>query len=249
MTGSYILNSNKGKKERIGRLLKMHANRREDVKVAVTRDIIALAGLKDTITGETLCDPDNPIVLERMDFPKLVIKVTVKPKTKADIDRMETGLIKLAQKDPSFHFSYNEETNSAIINGMGELHLEIIVDRLKREFILAARGSFREGMKKASPKLLEPIIKVKIVPPNEHLGVVSGDLNSSKGQINSYGDKLGGLKIVDALVPLAEMFNYGSTVRSMRKGRASYTMLLAKFDVVPQQIQNQIASKEEAVAA
>lgn len=132
--GSYVLNSNKGKKERIGRLLEMHANSREDVKVAMAGDIIALAGLKDTVTGETLCDPDQPIVLERMDFPDPVIKVAIEPKTKADVDKMASGLVKLAQEDPSFHFSIDKETNQTIIEGMGELHLEIIVDRLKREF-------------------------------------------------------------------------------------------------------------------
>jgi elongation factor G len=132
--GSYVMNANKGKKERIGRLLEMHANSREDVKVALTGDIVALAGLKDTITGETLCDPDNPIVLERMDFPDPVIKVAIEPKTKADVDKMTTGLVKLAQEDPSFHFSRDEEINQTVIEGMGELHLEIIVDRLKREF-------------------------------------------------------------------------------------------------------------------
>jgi len=139
--GSYVLNANKGKKERIGRLLEMHANSREDVKVALTGDIIALAGLKDTITGETLCDPENPIVLERMDFPDPVIKVAIEPKTKADIDKMATGLIKLAQEDPSFHFSRDEEINQTVIEGMGELHLEIIVDRLKREYKVYIWGS------------------------------------------------------------------------------------------------------------
>lgn len=134
VAGSYVLNSNKGKKERIGRLLEMHANSREDVKVAMAGDIIALAGLKDTVTGETLCDPDQPIVLERMDFPDPVIKVAIEPKTKADVDKMASGLVKLAQEDPSFHFSIDKETNQTIIEGMGELHLEIIVDRLKREF-------------------------------------------------------------------------------------------------------------------
>lgn len=132
--GSYVLNANKGKKERIGRLLEMHANSREDVKAALTGDIVALAGLKDTITGETLSDPDNPVVLERMDFPDPVIKVAIEPKTKADVDKMATGLIKLVQEDPSFHFSRDEETNQTVIEGMGELHLDIIVDRLKREF-------------------------------------------------------------------------------------------------------------------
>lgn len=362
MAGSYVLNANKGKKERIGRLLEMHANSREDVKVAVTGDIIALAGLKDTITGETLSDPEKPVVLERMDFPDPVIKVAIEPKTKADIDKMANGLIKLAQEDPSFHFSRDEEVNQTIIEGMGELHLEIIVDRLKREFKveanvgapqvnyresiskvsevkyvhkkqsggqgqfaditvrfepleagsgyefvseikggavpreyipgvmkgleecmsngvlagfpvvdvraalvdgsyhdvdssvlafqLAARGAFREGMRKAGPRMLEPIMKVEVVTPEEHLGDVIGDLNSRRGQINSFGDKPGGLKVVDALVPLAEMFQYVSTLRGMTKGRASYSMQLAKFDVVPQHIQNQLAaSKEEAVAA
>ncbi|XP_073309840.1 elongation factor G-2, chloroplastic [Primulina huaijiensis] len=359
--GSYVLNANKGKKERIGRLLEMHANSREDIKVALTGDIVALAGLKDTITGETLCDPDKPIVLERMDFPDPVIKVAIEPKTKADVDKMAVGLIKLAQEDPSFHFSRDEEINQTVIEGMGELHLEIIVDRLKREFKveanvgapqvnyresiskvtevkyvhkkqsggagqfaditvrfepmeagngyefkseikggsvpreyipgvmkgleesmsngvlagypvvdvravlvdgsyhdvdssvlafqLAARGAFREGIRKAGPRLLEPIMKVEVVTPEEHLGDVIGDLNSRRGQINNFGDKPGGLKVVDALVPLAEMFQYVSTLRSMTKGRASYTMQLAKFDVVPLHIQNQLAAKEEAVAA
>jgi elongation factor G len=134
IAGTYVHNANKGKKERLGRLLEMHANSREDIEVARTGDIVALAGLKDTITGETLCDPENPIVLERMDFPDPVIKIAIEPKTKADIDKMSNGLVKLAQEDPSFHFSRNEETNQTVIEGMGELHLEIIVDRLKREF-------------------------------------------------------------------------------------------------------------------
>lgn len=132
--GSYILNANKGRKERIGRLLEMHANSREDLKFAYTGDIVALAGLKDTVTGETICDPEHPILLERMEFPDPVIKIAIEPKTKADIDKMAIGLIKLAQEDPSFHFSRDEETNQTVIEGMGELHLEIIVDRLKREF-------------------------------------------------------------------------------------------------------------------
>jgi elongation factor G len=359
--GTYVLNSNKNKKERIGRLLEMHANSREDVKVARTGDIIALAGLKDTITGETLCDPEKPVVLERMDFPDPVIKVAIEPKTKADVDKMSTGLIKLAQEDPSFHFSRDEETNQTVIEGMGELHLEIIVDRLKREFKveanvgapqvnyresiskvsqvkythkkqsggqgqfaeievrfepmesgsgyefkseikggsvpreyvpgvmkgleecmsngvlagypvvdvravlmdgsyhevdssvlafqLAARGAFRDGISKAGPRLLEPIMKVEVVTPEDHMGDVIGDLNSRRGQINNFGDKPGGMKVVDALVPLSEMFQYVSNLRGMTKGRAQYTMQLEKFDVVPQHIQNQIAAKNQAVTA
>ncbi|KAJ4846546.1 Nonribosomal peptide synthetase 7 [Turnera subulata] len=359
--GSYVLNANKGKKERIGRLLEMHANSREDLTAALAGDIVAFAGLKDTITGETLCDPDHPIVLERMEFPDPVIKIAIEPKTKADVDKMATGLIKLAQEDPSFHFTRDEETNQTVIEGMGELHLEIIVDRLKREFKveanigapqvnyresisrvsevryvhkkqsggsgqfaditvrfepmepgsgyefkseikggvvpkeyipgvmkgleecmsngilagfpvvdvravlldgsthdvdssalafqLAARGAFREGIRKAAPKMLEPIMKVEVVTPDEHLGDVIGDLNSRRGQINSFGEKPGGLKVVDALVPLAEMFQYVSTLRGMTKGRASYTMQLANFDVVPQHIQNQLATKMQEVEA
>lgn len=355
--GSYILNANKGRKERIGRLLEMHANSREDLKVAYTGDIVALAGLKDTVTGETICDPENPILLERMEFPDPVIKIAIEPKTKADIDKMAIGLVKLAQEDPSFHFSRDEETNQTVIEGMGELHLEIIVDRLKREykveanvgapqvnyresisrvaevkyvhkkqsggsgqfadvtvrfeplepgsgyefksaikggavpkeyipavmkgleesmssgvlggypvvdvravlvdgsihevdssslaFQLAARGAYRQGMRKAGAKMLEPIMKVEVITPEEHLGDVIGDLNSRRGQINTFGDKPGGLKVVDALVPLAEMFQYVSVLRGMTKGRASYTMQLAKFDVVPQHIQNQLATKQQ----
>ncbi|CAM6127727.1 unnamed protein product [Calypogeia fissa] len=359
--GTYVLNANKSKKERVGRLLEMHANSREDVKVARTGDIVALAGLKDTITGETLSDTEKPVVLERMDFPDPVIKVAIEPKTKADVDKMSNGLIKLAQEDPSFHFSRDEETNQTVIEGMGELHLEIIVDRLKREFKveanvgapqvnyresiskiaevkythkkqsggqgqfaevvvrfeplepgtgyefkseikggtvpreyvpgvvkgleecmsngilagypvvdvravlvdgafhevdssvlafqLAARGAFREGIAKAGPRLLEPIMKVEVVTPEDHMGDVIGDLNSRRGQIESFGDKPGGMKVVDAVVPLSEMFQYVSNLRSMTKGRAQYTMQLSKFEVVPQHIQTQIANKNQSTVA
>jgi elongation factor G len=357
--GTYVLNAGKGKKERIGRLLEMHANSREDIKFARTGDIVALAGLKDTVTGDTLCDLEKPIVLERMEFPDPVIKVAIEPKTKADLDKMSTGLIKLAQEDPSFHFSRDEETNQTVIEGMGELHLEILVDRLKREFKveanvgapqvnyresisrlydckythkkqsggqgqfaevaikfepaepgtgfefkneikggvipkeyipgvmkgledmmgngvlagfpvvdvkatlydgsyhevdssvlafqLAARGAFREGIAKAGPKLLEPVMKVEVITPEDHLGDVIGDLNSRRGQVSAFGDKPGGMKVVNAEVPLAEMFQYVSKLRGMSKGRAQYTMQLAKFDTVPQHIQNEIANKAGGV--
>ncbi|KAL7165152.1 hypothetical protein ACSBR2_040930 [Camellia fascicularis] len=284
LAGSYVLNANKGKKERIGTLLEMHANSREDVKVALAGDIVALAGLKDTITGETLCDPEKPIVLERMDFPEPVIKVAIEPKTKADVDKMSTGLVKLAQEDPfepmepgsGYEFKseikggtvpkeyipgvmkgLEECMSNGVLAGFPVVDVRAVlvdgsyhdVDSSVLAFQLAARGAFREGMKKAGPKMLEPIMKVEVVTPEEHLGDVIGDLNSRRGQINSFGDKPGGLKLVDALVPLAEMFQYVSTLRGMTKGRASYTMQLAKFDVVPQHIQNQLAAKEEAVAA
>lgn len=359
--GSYVINSNKGKKERIGRLLEMHANSREDVKIARTGDIVALAGLKDTITGETLCDADNQVILERMDFPDPVIKVAIEPKTKADVDKMSNGLIKLAAEDPSFHFSRDDETNQTVIEGMGELHLEIIVDRLKREFKveanvgapqvnyresisksvevkythkkqsggqgqfgevvikfepleagsgyefrseikggtvpkeyvpgvvkgleecmqsgvvagfpvvdvratlldgsyhevdssvlafqLAARGAFREGINKAGPKVLEPVMKVEVITPEDHMGDVIGDLNSRRGQIESFTDKPGGMKVVNAQVPLSEMFNYVSNLRGMTKGRANYSMQLANFQVVPTAIQNQISAKAQGATA
>eukprot|EP00898_Chlorokybus_atmophyticus_P009244 jgi/Chlat1/94/Chrsp1S03203 len=358
--GTYMINANKNRKERIGRLLEMHANSREDIKSARTGDIIAICGLKDTITGETLCDPDHPVVLERMEFPDPVIKVAIEPKTKADLDKMSMGLIKLAQEDPSFHFTRDEETNQTVIEGMGELHLEIIVDRLKREFKveanvgapqvnyresisktkeikyvhkkqsggagqfadvtirfepleagsgyefkseikggavpkeyvpgvvkgleecmsngvlagfpvvdvravlvdgsyhdvdssvlafqIAAQGAFREGMAKAGPRLLEPIMKVDVIMPEENMGDVIGDINSRRGQIQKLGDKPGGLKTVAASVPLAEMFQYVSKLRSMTKGRANYSMQLEKYDVVPAHIQATIAASKAAAA-
>ena len=352
--GTYAFNSVKGKKERIGRLLQMHANSREDVKDAVTGDIVAIAGLKDTTTGDTLCDAKKQIILERMEFPDPVIKVAVEPKTKADLEKMSMGLIKLAAEDPSFHFSRDEETNQTIIEGMGELHLEIIVDRLKREykvgadigapqvnyresisksasvkythkkqsggsgqyaevsikfeplepgtgfefttdlkggsvpkeyipgvsaglqqmmgagviagfpvvdvkatlfdgnyhdvdssvmaFEIAARGAFREGMAKCGPKLLEPVMQVDVICPEESMGDVIGDLNSRRGQIGELGDKPGGLKTVKCFVPLAEMFNYVSKLRGMTKGRANYSMKLARYEPVPMNIQTEMAA-------
>lgn len=353
--GSYALNAAKGKKERIGRLMQMHANSREDVKEARAGDIIAIAGLKDVVTGDTLCDEKAPVLLERMEFPDPVIKVAIEPKTKGDLDKMTNGLIKLAQEDPSFHFSREEETNQTVIEGMGELHLEIIVDRLRREFKvecdvgapqvnyregisraaevryvhkkqsggsgqfadvairfepgepgsgfefrsdikggvvpkeyipgvtkgleemmssgslagfpvvdvkttlydgsyhdvdssvlafqIAARAAFREGMKKAGVQLLEPIMKVEVVTPEDHMGDVIGDLNSRRGLVQEFTDKPGGMKLVKASVPLSEMFNYVSTLRGMTKGRAQYTMQLENYTVVPSHIQEKIVAE------
>jgi len=361
-SGSYAYNSVKGKKERIGRLLQMHANSREDVKDAVTGDIVAIAGLKDTTTGDTLCDQGDQIILERMEFPDPVIKVAIEPKTKADLEKMSAGLVKLAQEDPSFHFTRDEETNQTVIEGMGELHLDIIVDRLKREFKveadvgapqvnyresiskpadikythkkqsggsgqyaevsikfeplepgtgfefetdikggavpkeyipgvqsgleqmmnagviagfpvvdvkatlfdgkyhdvdssvmafeIAAKGAFREGMSKCGPKLLEPVMEVDVITPEESMGDVIGDLNSRRGQVGELGEKPGGLKTVKAFVPLAEMFNYVSKLRGMTKGRANYSMKLARYEPVPMNIQKELqeakGSKAEA---
>ena len=358
--GTYAMNAARGKKERIGRLMEMHANSREDVKLARAGDIVAVAGLKDVITGDTLCDEKAPVLLERMEFPDPVIKVAIEPKTKGDLDKMTTGLIKLAQEDPSFHFSRDEETNQTVIEGMGELHLEIIVDRLRREFKvecgvgapqvnyregisrsaevryvhkkqsggsgqfadiavrfepseagkgfefrsdikggvvpkeyipgvlkgleesmsngclagypvvdvsatlfdgsyhdvdssvlafqIAARGAFRDGMKKAGAQLLEPIMKVEVVTPDDHMGDVIGDLNSRRGIVQEFTDKPGGMKLVKASVPLSEMFNYVSTLRGMSKGRAQYTMQLEKYDVVPSHIQEKIISNAKVAA-
>ena len=359
--GTYAYNSVKGKKERVGRLLQMHANSREDVKDAVTGDIVAIAGLKDTTTGDTLCDQANQIILERMEFPDPVIKVAIEPKTKADLEKMAAGLVKLAQEDPSFHFTRDEETNQTVIEGMGELHLDIIVDRLRREFKveadvgapqvnyresiskmadikythkkqsggsgqyaevsikfeplepgsgfefttdikggsvpkeyipgvqsgleqmmnagviagfpvvdvkatlfdgkyhdvdssvmafeIAAKGAFREGMQKCGPKLLEPVMQVDVITPEESMGDVIGDLNSRRGQVGELGDKPGGLKTVKAFVPLAEMFNYVSKLRGMTKGRANYSMKLARYEPVPMNIQKELQESKGAKKA
>jgi elongation factor G len=361
--GTFVLNANKGRKERVGRLLLMHANERVDIKTARAGDIVAIGGLKDVITGETLCDEKAPIVLERMEFPDPVIKVAIEPKSKADLEKMGTGLNKLAQEDPSFHYTRDEETNQTVIEGMGELHLDIIVDRLRREykvecdvgapqvnyresisreadiryvhkkqsggsgqfadvairfepgesgtgftfrsdirggvipkeyvpgvvkgledmmssgplagfpvvdvvatlydggyhdvdssvlaFQIAARAAFREGMKKGAARLLEPIMKVEVTTPEDHMGDVIGDLNSRRGMVAEFVDKPAGIKLIKASVPLSEMFQYVSTLRGMTKGRAQYSMQLEKYEVVPPNIQEKIiaASTGSKVAA
>jgi elongation factor G len=358
--GTYALNANKGKKERIGRLMLMHANNREDIKAAYAGDIVAIGGLKEVITGETLCDEKMPIILERMDFPDPVIKIAIEPKSKADLEKMGMGLNKLAQEDPSFGYSRDEETGQTVIEGMGELHLEIIVDRLRREFKvecdvgapqvnyresisrpndirythkkqsggsgqfadvairfepgepgsgfvfrseikggavpkeyipgvlkgleesmtsgnlagfpvvdvtttlvdgsyhevdssalafqIAARGAFREAMQKCGARLLEPVMKVEVITPEDHMGDVIGDLNSRRGMVNNFDDKPGGMKLVKAYVPLAEMFNYVSTLRGMTKGRANYSMCLERYEVVPPNIQQEIIAKTKVAA-
>jgi elongation factor G len=347
--GTTVKNSVRGKKERIGRIVEMHANDRTEIPCARAGDIIAIAGLKDTITGDTLCLESAPIVLERMEFPDPVIKVAIEPKTKGDLEKMGVGLNKLAQEDPSFHYSRDDENNQTVIEGMGELHLDIIVDRLRREFKvecevgapsvnyresisrsvdveythkkqsggsgqyanitvrfepgeedsgytfvseikggsvpkeyipgvtkglevsmlngalagypctdikctlldgkyhdvdssvlafeIAAKGCFRDGMKKAGAQIMEPIMKVDVITPEESMGDVIGDLNSRRGMVGELGDKPGGMKTVSCSVPLSEMFNYVSTLRGMTKGRANYSMKLEKYDTVPNKIQ------------
>merc|ERR1711966_319618 len=334
--GTSVYNSVKGKNERIGRMLEMHANDRTEIKSAVAGDIVALVGLKDTTTGETLCDQNNAVILEKMDFPDPVIKVAVEPKTKAGQQKMSEALVKLAAEDPSFRFSRDEETGQTIIEGMGELHLEIIVDRMMREFNvganvgapqvsyreaitapaeidythkkqsggsgqfarvkitfepkefseeegamdfefasdikggsviagypvlgmkatlidgayhdvdssvmafeIAGRAATREGLRKAKPRLMEPLMQVDVTTPEEYMGDVLGDINSRRGQEGDLGER-GNTKTISALVPLANMFQYVSTLRSMSKGRANYSMKLANYDFVPPNIETEL---------
>lgn len=352
--GSYVYNSVKDKKERIGRMLLMHANKRDDIKEAFAGDIVALAGLKDTTTGDTLCDEAHPIVLENMVFPEPVIQLAVEPKTKADVEKMGLALGRLAMEDPSFKVTSDPDSGQTIIAGMGELHLDIIVDRLKREFKveanvgdpqvayretitkpcdieythkkqsggagqfakvkikfeptedhtgfeflntvvggnvpkeyipgvekglrtamdtgviagypvtgvkatlydgayhevdsnvmcfeIAARAAFREGMAQAAPKLLEPIMKVEVVTPEEYMGDIIGDLNSRRGLVNGM-DQRGNARVVDAFVPLSCMFGYVNTLRSLSQGRAQYTMIFDHYAEVPREVAETIKAK------
>ncbi|GAB4208035.1 MAG: elongation factor G [Sandaracinaceae bacterium] len=353
-TGDQVLNATKGKRERIGRLVQMHANKREPIEDIQAGNICAVVGLKDVRTGDTLCDEKHPIVLERMVFPEPVISQAIEPKTKADQTKLGEGLSKLAAEDPSFRVRTDEETGQTIISGMGELHLEIIVDRLKREhkveanvgapevayresitkdvrvegkwikqsggrgqyghvwlemgpsekgkgfvfenrivggavpkefipsvekgireamergvlagypvidvkaalvdgsyhdvdsqaqhFELAASVAFQDGAKKAGLQLLEPMMAVEVVCPEEFMGDVIGDLNSRRGQVKNM-DQRGNLKVVTADVPLANMFGYSTDLRSKTQGRATYSMEFANYAVVPNNVAEQIVAK------
>ena len=352
--GSQILNSVKDKRERVGRMLLMHANHREEIEEALAGDIVAIAGLKDVTTGETLCDPKSPIVLERMEFPDPVIEVAVEPKSKADQEKMGQALGRLAQEDPSFQVQTDVESGQTVIKGMGELHLDILVDRLKREFKVdanvgapqvayretiaqraeidhthkkqtggagqfarvkivfepleagdgfqfenatvggsvpkdyipgverglenareggviagfpvidfkatlvdgashdvdssimafevATRQAFRDGIKKAKPVLLEPVMKVEVVTPDEYMGDIIGDLNSRRGSVGAM-DHRGNARVINAEVPLANMFGYVKTLRSMSQGRAQFTMHFSHYDRVPQAVADEVVSK------
>jgi elongation factor G len=356
-SGSYVLNSTKEKKERVGRIMKMHAIKREEVSEIYAGEIGAVVGLKNSTTGDTLCSEKDKVVLERMDFPDPVISVAVEPKTKADQEKMGVALSKLAQEDPSFRVHTDEETGQTIISGMGELHLEIIVDRMKREFKVEAevgapqvayretirtsvnkeykyakqsggRGQyghvflkieplepgsgyefvdeikggvipkeyipavdkgiqeamqrgiqagypvedvkvtlydgsyhdvdssemafklagsmgFREGAKEANPVILEPMMKVEVEVPEEYMGDVIGDISKRRGQVNGM-DERGGNKIVDAFVPLAEMFGYSTDLRSMTQGRATYSMEFDHYEEVPQNVAKEIIEKRNS---
>ena len=358
-SGSYVQNSVKEKRERVGRMLLMHSNNREEIKKASAGDIVALVGLKETTTGDTLCDVNKPIVLERMEFPKPVIEIAVEPKTKADQEKMSLALQRLAAEDPSFTVAVDHESGQTIMKGQGELHLDILVDRMKREFKveanigapqvayretitkevevdythkkqsggsgqfarivmqfkpavpdeegntpdfeftdsvvggnvpkeyipgvekgirsakdngiiagfpvidftcnlsdgayhdvdssvmafeIAGRAAFKEAMQKAGPQLLEPVMKVEVVTPEEYMGDIIGDLNSRRGIVSGMDDR-GNAKVVNAMVPLANMFGYINNLRSMSQGRAQYTMQYDHYDPVPQQVADEIKEK------
>ena len=352
--GSYVYNATKQQKERIGRLLKMHANKREDIKEVYAGEIAAAVGLKSTITGDTLCDGDKPILLERMIFPEPVMSIAIEPKTKVDQEKLGMSLQKLAIEDPSFRVKTDEETSQTIISGMGELHLEIIVDRLMREFKveanvgkpqvayretitkkveaegkyikqtggrgqyghvwltvepqeagkgfefeneivggtvpkeyipavekglretidtgvlagypvvdikvslfdgsyhdvdsseiafkIAASMAFKDGMRKANPILLEPIMDVEVVTPEQLMGDVIGDLNSRRGKILGMETR-GGFNVVSSKVPLAQMFGYSTDIRSKTQGRATFTMQFSHYEQVPNSVKEEIVAK------
>lgn len=352
--GSYIMNSSNGKKERIGRLLQMHSNERKEVTEITAGNIGAVVGLKDTLTGDTLCDEKAPILLQKIDFPEPVIRIAVEPKTKADQEKMGIALSKLAEEDPTFQVSTDEETNQTIIAGMGELHLDILVDRMKREFKveanigepqvayretlqkevkaehkyskqtggrgqyghviinvepqepgegyefidkvvggripkeyipgvqkginealqkgivagypvvdvkvtlldgsyhevdsselafkLAASNAFKEASQQAKAVLLEPVMKVEIVTPEEYMGDIMGNLQGRRGQIQKMSDR-GLAKVIDAFVPLSELFGYATDLRSMSQGRAAYSMEFDHYDKVPSNVAEKIKEK------
>ena len=353
-TGTGIYNSSKEKEERVGRMLLMHANSREDIKEANAGDLVALAGLKYTITGHTLCDEEKPVLLEPMEFPDPVIEIAVEPKTKADQEKMGEALGRLAKEDPSFRVTSDEESGQTIIKGMGELHLDIIVDRMKREFKveanvgapqvayretlenaseveythkkqsggagqfakvkllvepqepgagrsveskikggaipkefipgvekgietvsdggilagfpmidykvtildglhhdvdssvlafeLASRACFKEACTKGTLKLLEPVMRVEVVTPEDYMGDVIGDLNSRRGQISTQ-EQRGNATVITAMVPLANMFGYINNLRSMSQGRAQYSMFFDHYSKVPQNVQDEVTKK------
>ncbi len=353
-TGQQVLNTVKEKKERVGRMLLMHSNSREDIKEAFAGDIVAIAGLKDVTTGDTLCAVDAPVILERMEFPEPVIEVAVEPKTKGDQEKLSVALNRLAQEDPSFRVSVDQESGQTLIRGMGELHLDILVDRMKREFKveanvgapqvayretitkpskvdythkkqtggsgqfarvkfdlepgdqgtgfefeskivggnvpreyipgvekgirsvldngvlagfpmldmkvtltdgayhevdssvmafeIASRAAFREAVQKAGPKLLEPMMKVEVVTPEDYVGGIIGDLTSRRGQVQGQ-EMRGNAAVVNAQVPLANMFGYVNTLRSMSQGRAQFTMQFDHYAKVPQAVAEEVQAK------
>jgi len=357
--GSYAYNPVKGSKERVGRLMRMHANKREDIEDASAGEIIAIGGMKQVTTGDTVCDETKPIILEKMEFPAPVIRVAVEPKTRQDQDKLGVALNRLAQEDPSFNVSTDPETGQTIIAGMGELHLEIIVDRMKREFSVeanvgkpqvayretiteAAKGkevykkqtggrgqfghveleiepapgegfvfenkitggaipkeyikpvengvrdamergflagyelvdirvrlvfgsyhevdsdersfhiagslAFQDAVRKAKPVLLEPIMRIEVVTPDDYMGAVNGDLMRRRGQIEGTEPRPGGAQVITAFVPLSEMFGYTTDLRSATQGRATSTMHFERYDQAPKNIAEEVIAKVQGVA-
>jgi elongation factor G len=358
-SGSYTLNSTKGSKERVGRIMRMHANKREDIEQASAGEIVAVAGLKQVTTGDTICEESRPVILEALEFPAPVIDQAIEPKTRQDQEKLSLGLQRLAAEDPSFKVSTDQETGQTIISGMGELHLEIIVDRLKREFGVdanvgrpqvayretirkAAEGvgkfvrqtggrgqyghaevkiepaepgtgfefvnaivggvipreyikpveegikeameggvlagyelvdvkatlhygsyhevdssemafkiagsmAFKDAAKKAAPALLEPIMKVEIVAPEEYMGSITGDINSRRGRIERI-DARPGTQVITSLVPLSQMFGYSTDLRSMTQGRATYTMHFHRYEEAPRSVREEIIAKVQGTA-
>jgi len=354
-SGSYVLNTTTGEKERIGRIVRMHADKREEIDKIAAGDIAAVVGLKNTGTGNTLADPAHPIALESIEFPEPPVSIAVEPKSKADQEKMALALQRLAEEDPTFRIHTDEETGQTIMSGMGELHLDILIDRMKREFKVEAnigepqvafresikgkaevqgkhakqsggRGQYgdvwvrfepneagkgfefideikggvvpqeyrpavmkgiketleggviagypvvdvkatlydgsyhdvdsselafslagslaaREGIKQATPILLEPVMKVEVTTPEEFMGDIIGDLNSRRGRIDAMEDLMGGAKLIKAFVPLANMFGYTGDIRSMSQGRAASTMELAQYEEVPPNVAQEIIEK------
>ena len=359
-SGSYVTNTIKNAKERVGRLMLMHANKREDVETASAGEIVAIGGMKNMTTGDTISDEGHPIILESMEFPDPVVRVAVEPKTRADQDKMGIALSRLAQEDPSFQVNSDHETGQTIIAGMGELHLEIIVDRMKREFgveanvgkpqvayretittsapgkeiykkqsggrgkfghveleiepapgegfvfedkitggsiprqfikptmegirdamlrgvlagyelvdikatllfgsyhevdsdeisfKLAGSFAFQDAVKKAKPVLLEPIMKVEVVTPEEYMGAVNGDLNRRRGQIDKMEPRPGNVSVVTAFVPLSEMFGYTTDLRSSTQGRATSSMHFERYSEAPRNVAEEIIAKVKGAAS
>src|SRR5439155_392451 len=247
LSGTGVINSTRDRKERIGRMLLMHANNREDIKEAFAGDIVALAGLKEARTGDTLCDPDKAVILEKMEFPEPVIEIAIEPKSKADQEKLGVALAKLAAEDPSFRVSTDQESGQTILKGMGELHLDIKVDILRRTYkvdanIGAPQVAFRERRRKGKSVLLEPIMKVEVVTPEDYTGSVIGDLNTRRGQIQGQ-DMRGNANVINAMVPLMNMFGYVNNLRSMSQGRATFTMQFDHYAEAPANVSAEVQKK------
>src|SRR5437667_192987 len=253
-SGTGVINSTKDRKERIGRMLLMHANNREDIKEAFAGDIVALAGLKEARTGDTLCDPNKPVILEKMEFPDPVIEIAIEPKSKADQEKLGVALAKLAAEDPSFRVSTDQESGQTILKGVVagfpvvDVKVQLVdgkyhdVDSSALAFEIASRAAFREALQKGKSVLLEPIMKVEVVTPEDYTGSVIGDLNSRRGQIQGQ-DMRGNANVINAMVPLMNMFGYVNNLRSMSQGRATFTMQFDHYAEAPANVSAEVQKK------